>query len=112
MPKKEKQRRRVDEPLVQKVFQRRGTVEILVLLSGASSLRFSGIDQSLTNIAPQVVSARLAELREIGMVDRTVSEGPPLTTSYSLTELGAELAAIAQGLKSIANSSRLPAVAA
>jgi DNA-binding HxlR family transcriptional regulator len=111
MPKKPKQRRRADEPLVQKIFNRRGTVEILVLLSDSSGLRFSEIDQNLTSIAPQVLSARLAELREIGMVVRTVSEGPPLATSYELSDLGVELAVIARGLKSIATSSRLPALA-
>lgn len=112
MPKKEKQKRRADEPLVQKVFNRRGTVEILILLKDKERLRFNQIESALTYIAPQVVSARLADLREIGVIDRAVSEGPPLTTTYSLTEIGSQLAGAAEVLKSVAANPKLPAVAA
>lgn len=112
MEPKAKRKRRADEPLVQKVFQRRGTVEILVLLKKQGSVRFSGIDTELDSIAPQVVSARLADLREVGMIQRTVQEGPPLTTTYSLTPLGDRLAGAAEVLVSVAKSPELPVAAA
>lgn len=45
------------------------------------------------------------------MVVRTVSEGPPISTSYALSDLGTELAGAAQTVKSVATSPRLPALA-
>lgn len=96
--------------MVQKVFQRRGTVEILIALSDAGELRFSEIDQGLPNIAPQVIGARLGDLRELNLVNREVEEGPPTSSTYSLTSLGVELAKVAGGLKAVAHSPELPQI--
>lgn len=104
--------RRFDEPLVWRVFQRRGTVQILLLLQQVGTARFGQINGEFPNIARQVLGNRLAELREIGIVRRAVEEGPPLGTRYSLTELGIELACAANVLDEVAQSDKLPSLAA
>jgi DNA-binding HxlR family transcriptional regulator len=60
-----------------------------VLGSGSSS--FVGIRKSVNGISDTVLSERLLELAEAGLVSRTVTEGPPVTVSYELTTAGAEL---------------------
>ena len=103
---------RQDEPLVRRVFQRRGTVEVLILLSESSNLRFTDITNELPSISKRVVAERLADLRETGILERTVREGPPLGTSYSLTDFGWRLAKIAAELEDAASSDEVPSVAA
>lgn len=103
---------RQDEPLVRRVFQRRGTVEVLILLSGNSNLRFTDITNELPAISKRLVAERLADLRETGMLERAVREGPPLGTSYSLTDFGRRLAKIASELEEAASSDDVPSVAA
>lgn len=97
---------------MQKVFYRWGTAEILVLLHSAGPTRFTDIVCQLPNVSEQVVSSRLADLREIGMIDRVVSQDPPIVSTYSLTPIGTELAELADGLKAIASSDRVPPIAA
>jgi len=46
------------------------------------------------------------------MLERTVREGPPLGTSYSLTDFGRRLARIAAELEDAASSDEVPSVAA
>lgn len=103
-------RRRIDEPYVQKVFGRRGSIEILNLLTLNRTMRFSAIDTALPTIAPQVVSARLADLREAGMLNREVKVGPPLSTTYSLTALGERLAEAAAIVIAVSRDPDLPAL--
>lgn len=107
-----RQERRFDEPPVYRVFMRRGSVQILLLLEDSGEARFGEIDRAFPTIARQVLGNRLAELREIGVVKRTVQEGPPLGTRYSLTELGTRLAQAATVLDEVAHSDQLPALAA
>jgi len=104
--------RRFDEPLVWRVFYRRGTTQILLFLNEVESARFGQINQRYPNIARQVLGSRLAELREIGIVERTVEEGPPLGTCYSLTSLGTRLADAATVLDEVAQSDQLPSLVA
>lgn len=107
---KTKRGRRTDEPLVQKVFQRRGTVELLILLKSTGGMRFSEASHGIPNIAPQVIGVRLSELRELKMVARIVLEGPPTATRYELTELGEDLAEVASGLKRVALNPQVPSL--
>lgn len=66
------------------------------------SARFRDIDNAFPFIARQVLVARLSELREIGLIARTVEDGPPLSTSYCLTEDGEKLAVAASILHEVA----------
>jgi HxlR-like helix-turn-helix len=44
-----------------------------------------------TGISDSVLSERLAELSKVGLLQRTVSEGPPVGGGYSLTDSGEAL---------------------
>ena len=52
---------------------------------------FRDISRRLEGISDSVLSSRLAELTEAGLILRTVDEGPPISVSYSLTEAGKAL---------------------
>lgn len=112
MAKSPRKSPRSDEPLVQRVYYRRGSAEILLALREGEKLRFTEICRQLPELTDQIVSSRLADLREIGMVSRAVAEGPPIVTSYSLTELGEQLALAASTIKAVAQSEQLPVQAA
>ncbi|MEH0844627.1 helix-turn-helix domain-containing protein [Micromonospora sp. CPCC 205711] len=52
---------------------------------------FADLTRALPGISESVLSDRLGELARVGLVSRTVREGPPLGVSYRLTERGAAL---------------------
>ncbi|GIF49970.1 HxlR family transcriptional regulator [Asanoa ferruginea] len=49
---------------------------------------FRELSRAIGGVSDSVLSDRLAELCEQGMVERLVNPGPPVTVSYSLTEAG------------------------
>lgn len=53
--------------------------------------RFAEIVRAVPGITEGMLSARLQELQEAGIVDREVLEGPPVATVYRLTERGRSL---------------------
>ncbi len=53
--------------------------------------RFSELARAVPGLSERVLGERLRELEEAGVVERTVSTGPPITVTYSLSDLGAEL---------------------
>jgi DNA-binding HxlR family transcriptional regulator len=52
---------------------------------------FAELNRALPGISESVLSDRLGELCRVGLVSRTVREGPPLGVTYQLTERGAAL---------------------
>ncbi|MFD1714884.1 winged helix-turn-helix transcriptional regulator [Amnibacterium flavum] len=52
---------------------------------------FVVLRRAIGGISDTVLSERLGELAEAGLVRRTVTEGPPVSVSYELTPGGAEL---------------------
>ncbi|WP_319461311.1 helix-turn-helix domain-containing protein [Micromonospora sp. RTP1Z1] len=52
---------------------------------------FAELTRALPGISESVLSDRLGELARVGLVSRTVREGPPLGVSYQLTDRGAAL---------------------
>ncbi|WP_422756355.1 winged helix-turn-helix transcriptional regulator [Micromonospora sp. WMMD708] len=52
---------------------------------------FAELARALPGISESVLSDRLGELARVGLVSRTVREGPPLGVSYQLTGRGAAL---------------------
>lgn len=52
---------------------------------------FRALTRAVGGISDSMLSDRLAELGEAGLVTRTVCEGPPLSVSYRLTEAGSAL---------------------
>ena len=52
---------------------------------------FRELSRSIAGISDSVLSDRLADLANGGLITRTVDEGPPLAVSYGLTERGRAL---------------------
>lgn len=54
--------------------------------------RFADLSRGLGgSISDSMLSARLAELTELGLISRVVVEGPPVSVRYSLTASGRAL---------------------
>ncbi|MFC0528805.1 winged helix-turn-helix transcriptional regulator [Phytohabitans kaempferiae] len=64
-----------------------------VVLGGlrAGPAGFRELARATGGVSDSVLSDRLAELTECGLVSRTVDPGPPVTVSYALTERGEAL---------------------
>jgi DNA-binding HxlR family transcriptional regulator len=62
-----------------------------VLIQGARPLRFSEIAAAVPELSDRLLSERMKELEARGVVERTVSSGPPLRVSYELTPMGRSL---------------------
>jgi DNA-binding HxlR family transcriptional regulator len=60
--------------------------------------RFSEIAAGVPGISDRLLSERLRELEETGIVRRDVDGGPPVRVDYTLTESGAELDATVSAL--------------
>jgi DNA-binding HxlR family transcriptional regulator len=52
---------------------------------------FRELSRAIDGISDSVLSDRLADLAQGGLITRTVDEGPPLAVSYGLTERGRAL---------------------
>ena len=53
--------------------------------------RFAELARAIPGLTEGMLSTRLAELQEAGLVDREVVEGPPIATIYRLTDRGEAL---------------------
>lgn len=53
--------------------------------------RFAELARAIPGLTESMLSTRLAELQEAGLVEREVLEGPPLATLYRLTPRGEAL---------------------
>ena len=69
---------------------RRWTGAILRVLM-ERPMRFSEIGQAVPELSDRLLSARIKELEERGIVNRRVYDGPPVRVEYALTEMGREL---------------------
>ena len=54
-------------------------------------LYFAEIAQAVPGLSDRLLSRRLRELEEVGLVERSVHEGTPPRVSYELTAMGSEL---------------------
>ncbi|MBP2562561.1 DNA-binding HxlR family transcriptional regulator [Neorhizobium galegae] len=57
----------------------------------ANPRRFSELKDDIDGVSAKVLTQRLKELAEMGLVNRTVVPSSPPSVEYSLTELGREL---------------------
>ena len=69
------------------VLGKRWNGMIISSLGGGPST-FVALRRGVSGISDTVLSDRLAELADAGLVARAVDAGPPVTVSYSLTEGG------------------------
>jgi len=72
------------------VLGKRWNGMILGVLGGGPA-SFVELRKAVTGIGDTVLSDRLTELTELGLVSRSVGAGPPLTVSYDLTAAGREV---------------------
>jgi DNA-binding HxlR family transcriptional regulator len=61
---------------------------VMALLEETGPLRFSELRERLDSMGDRMLSARLKELEARGLVERTVTPGPPVKVTYALSELG------------------------
>ena len=70
------------------IFTSRWTIEILATLYIAGDRRFNELRHLLTGISSRTLSDKLRRSTENGLIEREVSEGPPVRVTYRLTEHG------------------------
>src|SRR6266480_674182 len=63
------------------------------------SLRFSELSEHAKGPGDKVLSSRLKELEEQGLLLRQVDAGPPVRVSYELTRAGREFGELAQAIE-------------
>jgi DNA-binding HxlR family transcriptional regulator len=79
---------------------RRWTGAILdVLLQADEPLRFTELGQAVPPVSDRMLSERLRELEDRGVVTRHVEPGPPVKVCYELTPMGRGLQPALQELK-------------
>jgi DNA-binding HxlR family transcriptional regulator len=66
-------------------------------------LRFGELAKAVPGLSDRLLSQRLRELEEEGLVEREVEAGTPVRVTYSLTEVGRELRPAIAELKVWAN---------
>ena len=75
---------------------KRWTAVVLGTLSGGPA-GFRALARAVDGISDSMLADRLGQLCDAGLVSRTVTEGPPLSVTYALTDAGrALLPALAQ----------------
>ena len=71
---------------------RRWTGAIIAVLLMREPLRFSDIAACVPDISDRLLSERVKELEQRGLVERRVDPGPPVRVRYALTPMGRDLA--------------------
>lgn len=67
------------------------------LLTGTK--RFGELKKSVTGITQKVLTAKLREMEELGLLERKVYEQIPPKVEYSLTDIGYSLREVLEALK-------------
>ena len=66
-------------------------MHILRCIADNKTMRFCEIKEALPEINSRMLSERLSELEEEGLVDRIVLDEKPICIEYSITEKGADM---------------------
>ncbi|MFI6511932.1 winged helix-turn-helix transcriptional regulator [Streptosporangium sp. NPDC050855] len=74
------------------LLSRRWILQVLYLLCQGEA-RFSQLVRAVPGLSGRVLTERLRELADQGLVRRIVEDGPPTRITYCLTEQGAALRA-------------------
>ena len=64
---------------------------IMHVIAEGGKARFSEIEERLPDINPRILSDRLSELEEQGLIERVVTETKPVSIHYQMTEKANEL---------------------
>ncbi|HAN25073.1 MAG: ArsR family transcriptional regulator [Microbacterium sp.] len=76
---------------------------MILSVLGAGPTSFVAIRRAI-GVSDAMLSDRLGELAEAGLVSRSVEPGPPVTVSYALTEAGTRISPILDDLGRWASS--------
>ena len=79
------------------VLGRRWTGVVLGTLSGGPA-SFRALVRAVEGISDSMLSDRLRELCNAGLATRTVTDGPPLSVTYALTNAGRALLPALEGI--------------
>ncbi|HWV49698.1 MAG TPA: helix-turn-helix domain-containing protein [Microbacterium sp.] len=71
---------------------------MIIATLGTEPATFAALRRSVTGISDTVLSDRLTELAQAGLVARSVEAGPPVSVSYELSASGRELLPILEQL--------------
>lgn len=80
---------------------------ILGTLTNGSS-GFAELKRNVAGISDSVLSERLSELQEAGLIRRSVEPGPPISVSYALSETGNALIPAMHALSTWATENIIP----
>ena len=75
-------------------LQRKWALDIIYVLLIQGELHFNEIRRILEGISSRTLTDRLSELKERGIITRTVQQDKPVKVIYSLTDFGRGLAAL------------------
>jgi len=78
---------------------KRWTGAIVIALT-ERSMRYGELGKAIPGLSDRLLSQRLRELEEEGLVERQVEAGAPVRVIYSLTEAGQQLDPVLSELKS------------
>jgi DNA-binding HxlR family transcriptional regulator len=78
---------------------KRWTGAIVVALT-EGPMRYAELGKAVPGLSDRLLSQRLRELEEEGLVERQVEAGAPVRVTYSLTEAGQQLDPVLSELKS------------
>ena len=84
-----------------RLLGKRWTLPILAALLHGEA-RFTEVARAVPGLSERVMSERLQELCEAGLVERHVDVGPPLGTWYRLTATGERLRPAVESLLEVA----------
>jgi DNA-binding HxlR family transcriptional regulator len=85
------------------LLERRWQLSIIyAALTGA--LRFNEFAEAVAGISPRMLSERLRDLEQAGLIERTVLPTSPPTVEYRLTTRGRRLAPVIEAMRAYAES--------
>lgn len=90
------------------VLGKRWNGMILAVLGEDEDASFVGVRRAVSGISDAVLSDRLAELAETGLIVRDVDAGPPVAVRYRLTDAGERLIPLLRQLGEWADGSLTP----
>jgi DNA-binding HxlR family transcriptional regulator len=83
------------------LLERRWQLSVLyAALTGA--LRFNEFAEAVRGISPRMLSERLRDLEQAGLIERSVLPTSPPTVEYRLTEHGRRLAPVLEAMRAYA----------
>ncbi|MFF8460574.1 winged helix-turn-helix transcriptional regulator [Streptomyces buecherae] len=97
---------RAESDLLQTLSARWAMHILLALRASHDSarFRFSEIQDRVTGISNRVLSGRLADLENNGLVSRDVAATRPVSITYRLTDHGQQVAGVLSRLRKVAGS--------